>query len=477
IRVGYQGCAEVGVCYPPQQEIVPVALPVLVAAQPPEVPPALPTPPAAEQDLISRMLLEQRFLALPAFFGFGLLLAFTPCVFPMIPILSGLIAGQGESLTQWRAFSLSLVYVLAMAVTYTFAGVLAGLLGANIQIWFQDPWVLAIFSALFVALALSMFGLFELQLPTRWQSRMAELSNRQSGGSFLGVGMMGLLSALIVGPCVAPPLIGILTVIAASGDVFLGGTALFAMSLGMGAPLVLIGTSAGRLLPRAGHWMERVKAIFGVLLLGVAIWMLERILPDGVIMLAWAILAIVSATFMGALQSIEGGAPGWRVLVKGLGVVLLAYGMLLLVGMAAGGRDPLQPLQGTFLARREASLTDQLAFQPVKGPAGLDQALTAAGGPVMLDFYADWCVSCKELERYTFSAPQVRAELKNFRLLQTDVTANDPADQALLQRFGLIGPPAILFFDAQGRELPTWRVVGFIPADRFRDHLQGVMSL
>jgi thiol:disulfide interchange protein DsbD len=428
----------------------------------------------AEQDRLARLLGEQRFLAIPAFFGFGLLLAFTPCVFPMVPILSSLIAGQGASLTRRQAILLSIIYVLAMAATYTVAGVLAALLGQNIQAWFQNPWVIGLFSGMFVLLALSMFGLYELQLPAYLQHRLAELSNRQRGGQFAGVAIMGFLSALIVGPCVAPPLIGALTFIAVTGDLGLGAAALFALSLGMGVPLLIIGASTGHWLPRAGHWMERIKTVFGVLLLMVALWLLERILPAAASMVLWATLLIVTATYMGALQPVVHGAPVWRTLVKGLGLVLLIYGILLLVGVAAGGRDALQPLRGVGLIANTGG-APALPFRRVKTVADVDQALRAAGGrPIMLDFYADWCVSCKELERYTFVDPAVRAALANVITLQADVTAHDAADQALLKRFGIIGPPTILFFSPDGREHRDHRVVGFMEAEPFNERLRSL---
>ncbi|MDX1606224.1 MAG: protein-disulfide reductase DsbD [Candidatus Competibacterales bacterium] len=509
-----QGCAEVGVCYPPRKQAVQVALadpgpgggldmpdatagsdpagellngllaqpdlPQSTAPAAPEsarpaapavtaaAPPVRADAPVSEQDAIARMLTERQFWALPAFFGFGLLLAFTPCVFPMIPILSGIIAGHGNTLTRSRAFLLSSVYVLAMALTYTAAGVGAALAGQNVQIWFQNPWVLGAFSGLFVLLALAMFGLFNLQLPATLQTRLARIGNRR-GGSYAGVALMGLLSALIVGPCVAPPLIGALTVIGLSGDPTLGGSALFAMSLGMGVPLIAIGTSAGHWLPRAGAWMDTVRAVFGVLLLAVALWLLERILPPVLVMLGWAVLLIVCAVYMGALNPVEGR---WRTLGKGLGTVLLVYGVLLLVGVAAGGRDIWQPLRGVLYAGGGAiTAPAEPAFRPVKGLEGLQRQLTQADGrPVMLDFYADWCVSCKEMEKYTFSDPAVRAALEPAVLLQTDVTDNDARDQALLRRFDLIGPPAILFFDGRGSERPGYRVVGYMPADEFRRH-------
>jgi thiol:disulfide interchange protein DsbD len=294
----------------------------------------------------------------------------------MIPILSSLIAGEGSTLTRRRALALALVYVLAMALTYTGAGLLAALLGQNLQAAFQNTWILSAFSALFVALALAMFGFYELQLPIGLQQRLTAWSNRQRGGRYLGVAVMGVLSALIVGPCVAPPLIGVLSFIAVTGDVTLGALALFVLSLGMGAPLLLIGASAGHWLPRAGHWMERIKAVFGVLLLALALWLLERILPAALMMLLWATLLIVTATYMGALQPLVHGAPPWRTLIKGLGVVLLIYGMLLLVGVAAGGRDPWQPLRGVSFSA--AAQPAAATFRPIKTRADLEQALRTA---------------------------------------------------------------------------------------------------
>jgi thiol:disulfide interchange protein DsbD len=486
VKAHYQGCAEVGVCYPPLSQTVAVALPAYVPLPEEEEKPGIREDslgPAgegsgeraeAEQDRLARLLGEQRFLAIPAFFGFGLLLAFTPCVFPMVPILSSLIAGQGANLTRRRALMLALTYVLAMSATYTIIGILAALLGQNIQAWFQNPWVIGVFSSLFVLLALSMFGFYDLQLPAFVQHRLTEWSNRQRGGHYAGVAIMGFLSALIIGPCVAPPLIGALTFIAVTGDILLGAVALFVLSLGMGAPLLVIGASTGHWLPRAGHWMERIKAIFGVMLLAVALWLLERIFPAALVMVLWATLLIVTATYMGALQSVAHGAPAWRMLVKGLGVVLLIYGVLLLVGLAAGGRDPWQPLRGVSLMAN-AREAPRSVFRPVKTVADVERALREAGSrPVMLDFYADWCVSCKELERFTFSDPAMRATLAGMVALQADVTAHDAADQALLQRFGIVGPPAILFFGADGRERREQRVVGFVNAAWLHNHLRAL---
>jgi thiol:disulfide interchange protein DsbD len=498
IEIGYQGCAEAGICYPPLRKTVQLAA-AAISAAPASAPPVVVAPavigpvdtatplPAAEvalpaaaeplsqQDSLAASLAGGDKLATVfTFFGLGLLLAFTPCVFPMIPILSSIIVGQGTQLTTRRAFILSVAYVLAMAVTYSIAGVIAGLFGSNLQAAFQNPWILGSFAAVFVALAFSMFGFFELQLPSALQSRITEISNKQHGGSVVGVAVMGMLSALIVGPCVAPPLMGALIYIGQTGDAVLGGVALFALSLGMGAPLLAVGVSAGKFLPRAGGWMDAVKAVFGVLLLAVAVWMLERILPAAVVMVLWALLLVVPAIYMGAIEPLGDKASGWRKLWKGLGVVLLLYGALLLVGVASGGRDPLAPMAHLRVAGGAAAPAEHLNFTRIKSEADLERELAAAkaaGKPVMLDFYADWCVSCKEFEKYTFSDAGVQQALTGAVLLQADVTANDDADQALLKRFKLIGPPAILFYDTSGAERSSQRVVGFMDAAEFRGQI------
>jgi thioredoxin:protein disulfide reductase len=496
LKVAYQGCAERGICYPPITKTIPLRLPEasavsLVAAHPSPTPVTTPTSstsasaprakPAviepAEQDRIAATLSQGNpWIIVASFFGFGLLLAFTPCVFPMIPILSGIIAGHGTTITTRRAFLLSLVYVLAMALTYSLAGVLAGLFGANLTAAFQNPWIIASFALMFVLLAVSMFGFYELQLPSGLQSRIAALSNRQQGGHLIGVAIMGLLSALIVGPCVAPPLAGALIYIGQTGDGLLGGVALFALSLGMGAPLVAIGTSAGKLLPRAGTWMEAIKAVFGVLLLAVAIVLLERILPPAVAMLLWGLLLICASIYLGAIQPLPHEANGWQKLWKGLGFALLIYGGLMLLGAAAGGRDTVQPLRG--LSFGGAGGEAHIGFRRIKTVADLERALASArsaGKPVMLDFYADWCVSCKEMERYTFTDPKVIAALSGFILLQADVTGNDNEDQALMRdHFGIPGPPAILFFGADGEERRPLRVVGFMAAEPFAAQVRRV---
>ncbi|MGA7800075.1 MAG: protein-disulfide reductase DsbD, partial [Gammaproteobacteria bacterium] len=448
------------------------------AAKPEAAATSAPAAPVSEQDRIARSLAEGHLLlTLASFFGFGLLLAFTPCVFPMIPILSSIIVGQGERITTGRAFSLSAAYVLAMAVTYTAAGIIAAVFGQNLQAAFQNPWILGTFAGVFVLLSLSMFGFYDLQMPAFVQSKLTDISNRQRGGTLLGAGVMGFLSALIVGPCVAAPLAGALIYIGQTGNAVLGGLALFALSLGMGAPLLAIGTGAGKVLPRAGDWMNTVKGVFGVLLLAVAIWMLERILPGAITMALWATLLMVSSIYMGALDSLGPDATGWRRFWKGSGLVMLLYGAVLLVGAATGATDPLQPLARVSVTSggvASAAEHQGLQFKRVKDLQQFQQQLQAAssqGRPVMLDFYADWCVSCKEMEKYTFSKPQVQQALAGTTLLQADVTADNEADKALLRHFGLIGPPSILFFGPDGTERRPYRVVGYMKAADFRKHV------
>ena len=495
LSVTFQGCAEAGICYPPMEQIV--ELTTSSASDKPGTPAAVAGEPLSEQDAIAEKLKSgNTWLAIGLFFLAGLGLALTPCIFPMIPILSGIIAGQGEQLSTRRAFMLSLVYVLAMAVTYTIAGVLAGMFGSNLQAAFQNPWILGSFALVFVALAMSMFGFFELQLPSSLQSKLAEISGKQKSGSYLGVIVMGLLSALIVGPCVAPPLAGALIYIGQTGDAVLGGTALFALSIGMGLPLIAVGTLGGKVLPRAGAWMDTVKAVFGVLMLGVAIWLVARVLPDAVTLLLWAVLLITSGIYLGALEPLAHPTYqtyhatreltghmepigkeqlGWKRLWKALGIVLLAWGLLMLVGVATGQGTPLQPLKGLAGggSAQAAAAPAGLSFQKVGSEAELDRVLAdarSAGKPVMLDFYADWCVSCKELEHNTFPDPAVRQAVAGAMLLQADVTANSAADKALLKRFGLIGPPAIIFFGKDGEERRASRLIGYKPPTEFAPH-------
>ncbi|MBF0255316.1 MAG: protein-disulfide reductase DsbD [Gammaproteobacteria bacterium] len=487
LEVKYQGCAEVGICYPPQQQLLKLELPTIAqASSTASVSPASAPEPGttaagelvSEQDQIAALLQGgNTWLVVLSFFGIGLLLALTPCVFPMIPILSGIIAGQGANITTRRAFMLSLIYVLAMAVTYTVAGVLAGLFGENLQAAFQNPWVLWSFALIFVALAFSMFGYYDLQLPSSWQTKLGQLSNRQQGGTYTGVAIMGLLSALIVGPCVAPPLAGALIYIGQSGDAVLGGLALFAMSLGMGAPLIALGTGAGKLLPRAGAWMNAVKAVFGVMMLAVALLLLERVLDPTIAMGLWGLLLICSAVYMGAVERLPEAATGLRKLWKGLGLAFLIYGALMLLGVALNGKDSLQPLRGLSLGGTTAEQA-HLQFKRIKTIADLERELataTSQGKPLMLDFYADWCTYCIQFEKYVFTDAQVQASLANAVLIQADVTANDEQDKALLSHLGIIAPPAILFWNGQLEERKNYRVMGYMDAAKFNAHVQSAL--
>ena len=475
VTANFQGCADRGVCYPPMLTSVSLNLPATgdVASAAPSA-----TAPVSEQDrIVTTLKQDGLLLTLLSFFGFGLLLAFTPCVFPMIPILSGIIVGQGKDITTRKAFLLSLSYVLASALMYTLFGVLAALFGGNLQAAFQEPWVIAVFSALFVGLALSMFGFYNLEMPPSLQERFIKSSDKHRDGSYVGAAIMGALSSLIVGPCVAAPLAAALIYIGQTGDVLLGGSALFAMGLGMGVPLLLVGMSAGKLLPRSGAWLNTTKAVFGVVMLAVAIWMLSRILPAAATMLLTALLLVISAVYLGAVEALPDQVSGWRKLWKGLGLVLLSYGLLVLVGLSAGGGNPFQPLRGLWTGGAAETAHHGLSFEKIKSVAELDKRLqqaAASGQPVMLDFYADWCVSCKEMEAETFADAAVQQQLAGYVLLQADVTDNTDDDKALLKRFLLVGPPGIIFYAANGQEKTASRVVGFQEPATFVKTLQGI---
>ena len=465
LNVTSQGCADAGVCYPPQTQTVSVELPA-----PGSVPNATGAAVAVDGDesgKIADTLKHAGFWANLAFFFIaGLGLSLTPCVFPMIPILSGIIAGQGHKASHARGFALSLAYVLGMALTYAAAGVAAGLTGTLLSAALQSPWVLGAFALVFVVLSFSMFGFYELQLPSALQSKLSDEAGHLQGGRGIGVFLMGVLSALIVGPCVAAPLAGALLYIGQTGDAVLGGTALFVMALGMGVPLLIVGLSAGTLLPKAGAWMEGVKKGFGVLLLATALWLVSPVIPALAQMLGWAALFIIPAIYLHALDPLPPHAKGWQRFWKGIGIVMLLTGAALLAGALAGNRDPLQPLAG-LRGQAVAAETRKLPFEPVRSVAELDSRLATADRPVMLDFYADWCVSCKEMERFTFADPAVQAKLAGFTLLKADVTENTPEDKALLARFGLFGPPGIIFFAPGGKEVPGVRVVGYQEAANF----------
>jgi thiol:disulfide interchange protein DsbD len=475
-----QGCWDEGVCYPPMTQeavvkLAAVAEPMPQMSAPGQAAPAADAKAAGgdESSRIATILRQGSFwLVLASFFGFGLLLSLTPCVFPMVPILSGIIVSHGHAVTHARALVLSSAYVLGMAVTYALVGVAAGFSGTLLSNALQNVWVLGGFALIFVVLSLSMFGFYELQLPTALQSRLSETANRR-GGSLPAIALMGALSALIVGPCVAAPLAGALLYIAQTGDAALGGAALFAMALGMGVPLLLVGVFSRSFLPKAGPWMEAVKKFFGVVMLAVALWMVSPVIPVWVQMLGWAVLLIVPAIFVHALDPLPTHATGWHRLWKGIGVLMLLCGAAMLAGVLGGSRDPLKPL--AFLGGNVGdcqAATAAPAFERIRTSAELDARLKSAGKPVMLDFYADWCVSCKEMESFTFADAKVAARMKDFVLLQADVTANSADDAALLKRFGLFGPPGIIFFDKNGREIERLRIVGYEPPEQFLPTLE-----
>ena len=503
--VAHQGCADKGLCYPPQTQTLRVltnasgvasvalvnpddAAPAATATAASPAPAATEVAAAPAKDDASRIegaLKSGSLLTISGVFLLaGLLLSFTPCVLPMVPILSSIIVGQGGEMSRAKGFGLSLSYALGMALVYTSFGVVAGLLGEGLAAALQNPWVLGSFALLLVALSLSMFGVYQLQMPGFVQSRLTEASSRVQGGKHVGVFVMGGLSALIVGPCVAAPLAGALVYISQTRDVLIGGVALFALAMGMSVPLLLVGLSAGSLLPRAGAWMERVKSLFGVLLLAVAIWMVAPVIPDWAGMALWGALCIGCAVFMRVLDPLPADVGAAPRLIKGVGAMLAVVGLAQWVGAMSGGNDVLQPLkhlaggQGTAVAAAggaaPAAANDKLAFRRVRTLQELDAEVAAAGKPVMLDFYADWCVSCKEYERFTFSDPGVRAQLAGVQMLQVDVTANTAEDKALMKRFGLFGPPGIVFFDAQGKE--QQRVIGYMDAPSFLQRLNALGS-
>ena len=523
LQVVNQGCADQGLCYPPQThtfDVTPGAAgaPLLLravadgsgtstatseavtsrpAAAATNVPSAAATaasttttPEVAIDDpgRFDNVLRSRNLLAVSgAFLLAGLLLSFTPCVLPMLPILSSIIVGQSSHTVQTtssraRGFSLALAYSLGMALVYTALGMAAGLAGEGLAAALQNAWVLGAFALLLVGLSLSMFGVYELQIPGAIQTRLAQASGRLQGGQYAGVFVMGGLSALIVGPCVAAPLAGALVYISRTRDVWLGGLALFSLAAGMSVPLLLMGLSAQSLLPRAGHWMERVKHFFGALLLAVALWMVSPVLPGWAMMGLSAILLLGCAVYMGAFDRLEHHTPG-HTLTKGMGVAMAVLAMMQLVGLASGGRDPLQPLAhfaGPLSTPAEAAplrAGQPLAFEPIASTAALDAAVRQSTKPVLVDFYADWCVSCKEMESLTFTDSPVRRRMADFRLLRIDVTANTDEQKALMRRYGLFGPPALLFFAPAGAELPQARVIGFQNADAFRAHLDKVARL
>ncbi len=432
----------------------------------------------SKESSIADTLANSSFIMiLVTFFGFGLLLSLTPCIFPMIPILSSIIVSQSkEEMNAKKGFILSLVYVLSMSIAYTIAGVLAGLFGANIQVLLQNPWAIGLFAAIFVVLAFSMFGYYELQLPASLQSRINQTSDKAKGRGFVSVAIMGFLSALIVGPCVAPPLAGALIYIGQTGDALLGGAALFIMSIGMGVPLFLVGIGAGKFMPKPGGWMQNVSRVFGVVMLGVAIYLLSRVIPDMLTMLLWAFLLIGSAVYLGALEPFKEGISGIAKMSKVLGVLLLIYGIMLFVGAFLGSTNPLNPLEklkSTSCARVGQDIKN--SFTVVKNQKELDSIINTSTKPIMVDFSAKWCASCKELEEKTFKNPKVVSLLNNFTLVRVDVTDDTKEEKALMKRYGVFGPPVILFFDKDHKLLNDKKLVGYINPNDFIKHLTNIL--
>ena len=474
-----QGCADKGLCYPPMESearlsatgglmaAVNAARNTIAANTDQDENPSLfrsSGAAATDTDMgrIEASLKSGNLLAIvPLFFLLGLGLAFTPCVLPMVPILSSIIVGDDLRGNRGRGFVLSVAYSLGMALVYTGLGIAAGLIGEGLSAGLQNSWVLVAFALLMAALSLSMFDVYQLQVPAAIQARLMRASDRQSAGKLAGVFAMGAISALIVGPCVASPLAGALLYISQTRDVFIGGSALFTMAIGMSVPLILVGVSAGTLLPRAGAWMEAMKTFFGVLMLGLAVWIVAPVVPGWVAMLGWGMLGGGYGTYL-----LKARRKDWMSRIFGL--LFALFGLAQLTGMATGGKDPLAPL-----AHLRAGGVQHTEFKRVRSLAELDRAIAESGGRiVMLDFYADWCVSCKEMEKITFADEHVRGQFGKMLLLQADVTANNEDDKALLRRFGLFGPPGIIFFDKQGREIPGGRVIGYQDTDKFMQTLQ-----
>lgn len=476
ITVTYQGCAEGGICYPPRTETLQVRLTPGTPSAPADTGLAGSISGASGQARLAGILAggNAAWVAL-IFVGFGLLLAFTPCVLPMIPILSGLIVGSGERSGPWRGLGLSAAYVFSMAAAYSLLGMVAGRFGQNLQAWMQSPWIIGAFSTLFVVFALAMFGLFDLQISGSLQTRLTKVVNRLPGGRVTGVSVMGFLSALIVGPCVTPPLAGALLYIGQTGDMLTGGLALFALGLGMGMPLLLVGVLGGSILPKPGRGMEAVRAAFGFVLLGVAVWMLSRVVPEPITIGLWGALLLGLGVSLGGFEPLSTASPALR-LRKYSGMLAAVYGLLLLVGSAAGTHSVLSPL--AVLAKHSgppATGNPAPAFRPLKSSDQLRTAVAAASGqPVVVDFYADWCVSCRQMERDVFSDPRVAAMLQRVVLLRPDVTANDAQDRALMQGLDVAGPPTILFYGPDGGERRALRLVGETDVETFLDRLRQV---
>lgn len=497
LKIISQGCADSGVCYAPQLHRI--TLPLSISAsttqaltpfeqllqgkqdgfikgttEPFSVTSEQNKPPVDESAQITNLLKEKNlFLIVLSFLGFGLLLSFTPCVLPMVPILSSIIVGRSHSSHKLHTFILSLSYVLGMASIYALVGVIAGLSGTFISASLQNPWVLGSFSIVLVILAFSMFGFYDLQLPHHLRNKLAHLSKRIHGGNLIAVFIMGGISAIIVSPCVAPPLAGALLYISQTQNAWLGGIALFSLAIGMGIPLLLVGISAGTLIPKKGAWMNSVKYFFGALLLALAIWIISPLIPISIQMLLWSALLIIFAIYLNALNRLSEHASGFSKLLKAIGIIFLIIGIAMLIGALSGSKNILQPLSGLQMANEAEN---SVRFERIKSAVELEQRLKNTDNKyVMLDFYADWCVSCKEMEKFTFADQKVAAKLNKILLLQVDVTNNTSFDQALLAKFNLFGPPGIIFFDPKGQEIQGAKVIGFQNSEKFLNTLNSVI--
>lgn len=481
LQLHYQGCADDGFCYPPEVKQIKLTIGpdlLLTAAELTNNDDAI-TPPkrtttASEPDKIAEIFTQHNWaMILLSFFGIGLLLSFTPCILPMVPVLSGIVVGHGKEVTTRKAFLLSLSYVLSMSVTYAVVGALVALLGENLQLSMQSPVIISLFSLIFVLLALSMFGFYEFKLPDAWQAKIAGSSRSQRGGHYLGAAIMGCLSTLILSPCVTAPLIGVLSYIAQSQNVLLGSLTLFFLSLGMGTPLLLIGTSAGKWLPSTGSWMNAVKGFFGVMLIAVAIYLMARIIPASITLMLWACLFIFSGIYSGALTYAQTNKEKF---CQGIGLILLGYGALMLIGASMGAINPLQPLALTHAAKNEPALS-RTTTTSAQTLATVKHAIAENNGmPVMLDFYADWCASCKVMESTVFTDPKVAAILSQFKIIKIDVTKNSADDKELMKHFSVVAPPTFVFFDKHGKELSKQQLVGEQSAVAFATALDNVAA-
>ena len=478
VSIDYQGCSKQGFCYSPIQKNLAVNLSAIAdhnltqyihsAAD------LAPNKASAEESAIIKLFNKSKISIVLSFLGLGLLLAFTPCVLPMIPILSGIILGHGKKTTASKAFRISLVYVLGMALTYAIVGMVIALIGSSIQAELQKTWVILLFSGVFILLALSLFGFYELQLPSRWQRLITLWSNRQQGGTYIGVFIMGCLSTLLVSPCVSAPLIGVLAYIGQTGDALLGAMALLALGLGMGIPLLLLGMSADKLLPKAGPWMKALERLFGIMMLGVAIWMLSRMIPGPITLFLWSMLCVFSAIYLDVFFRSQ---SRWRWFSRGIGFCVLIYGVMLMIGAVLGNSDPWYPWEKLSMGsspKRQAS-----QFIVLQDMQQFDQALVDAkleNKVVMLDFYADWCASCVAMDHAVFAREEVQYALKDMVLLRADVTRNTLFDQALQKRFKVVGPPSLIFFDIRGRELTSRRIVGEVTAKEFLQRVSKIIK-